>query len=98
MNNQTFKPLPGTPYQERIDEFIFLTKRIKIPKAGILDVRPPRDGSGAFIITEKGALRVLEDYDAIMQELFPVPAPQIGANVGDAFDRAGVTAQTGGVA
>ena len=22
MNNQTFKPLPGTPYQERIDEFI----------------------------------------------------------------------------
>lgn len=94
---ENFIPLPGTQHEERAGDFIFLTKRVRIPKRDILDVRPPRDGRGAYIVTEKGALRVCEDYAAIMQELFPVPAPQVGANVGDELDRAGVTAQTGGV-
>ena len=51
----------GTPYQERAEDFIFLTKRIRIPKGNILDVRPARDGVGAYVVTEKGALRVCED-------------------------------------
>ena len=85
----TITRLAGTPYQERAEDFIFLTKRIRIPKSRLLDVRPARDGVGAYVVTEKGALRVCEDYGAIIQELFPVPAPQVGANVGDALDRAG---------
>ena len=94
---QSFKPLPGMQHQERAEDLIFLTKKIRIPKSGILDVRPARDGVGAYVVTDRGALLVCEDYDTIIQELFPVPAPQVGANVGDELDRAGVTAQTGGV-
>ena len=36
---------------------------------------------------ERRAAR-MRGLDAIIQELFPVPAPQVGANVGDALDRA----------
>lgn len=89
MTSNTSKKLAGTPYHERADDFIFLTKRIRIPKSNILDVRPARDGVGAYVVTDRGALLVCEDYEAIIQELFPVPAPQVGANVGDALDRAG---------
>ena len=88
MTSNTSKKLAGTPYQERAEDFIFLTKRIRIPKSNILDVRPARDGVGAYVVTDRSALLVCEDYGAIIQELFPVPAPQVGANVGDALDRA----------
>ena len=89
MTSDTSKKLAGTPYQERAEDFIFLTKRIRIPKSNILDVRPARDGVGAYVVTDRGALLVCEDYGAIIQAFFPVPAPQVGANVGDALDRAG---------
>jgi hypothetical protein len=89
MTSNTSKKLAGTPYQERAEDFIFLTKRIRIPKSRLLDVRPARDGVGAYVVTDRGALLVCEDYSAIIRELLPGAAPSLGANVGAALDRAG---------
>lgn len=89
MTGNTIAHHAGAPCQDRAENnFIFLTKRIRIPKSKILDVRPARDGAGSYVVTNKGALRACEDYGAIIRELFPAPAPQVGANVGDALDRA----------
>ena len=84
--------LPGTAHGKIEGDFVFLTKRVRIPRGDILAVKPSRDGEGATVITERGATHVCEDYSALMHHLYgvdvPAPGAHFGANVGRAIDRA----------
>jgi hypothetical protein len=84
--------LPGTAHGKIEGDFVFLTKRVRIPRGDILAVKPSRDGEGATVITERGAMRVCEDYSALMYHLYgadvPNPGAHVGANVGAEIDRA----------
>ena len=84
--------LPGTAHGKIEDGFIFLTRRVRIPRGEILAVKPSRDGEGATVVTERGAMRVCEDYSALMYHLYGVDVQtkgsHIGANVGDELARA----------
>ena len=62
----------GTAHGAIDDDFIYLTKRIHLPRASILAVKPTRDGDGATIVTDRGATRVCEDYSALMYHLYGV--------------------------
>ena len=59
------------PPSNRTDApFIFLTRRIRLPKTDIPSVRPSRDGQGATVVTSRGAMRVCEDYSSIIFYLY----------------------------
>lgn len=87
-SNETIT-LPGTAHGKIEGDFVFFTKRVRIPRGDIIDVKPSRDGEGATVITERGAMRVCEDYSALMYHLYgadvPNPSAHICANVGDAI-------------
>jgi len=71
MTNETNRlPLAGTAHGAIDDEYVHLTKQIRVPRDGILAVRPTRDGNGAIVVTERGAMRVCEDYSALMYHLY----------------------------
>ncbi len=62
--------------------YIYVTKRVRIPKAEVRNVIPARDCSGdAIIITDRGLNRVCEPYDAVMAQLVgSIPADGRGRN------------------
>ena len=62
--------LAGTAHGAIDGDFVYLTKRVRIPRTDILAVKPSRDGQGATVITERGAMRVCEDYSALMYHLY----------------------------
>lgn len=64
------KRLAGTAHGAIDGEFVYLTKRVRIPREKIIDVLPSRDGKGATIITDRGATRVCEDFSALMFHLY----------------------------
>ena len=70
----TKQALSGTAYGAIDGEHIYLTKRVRIPRADILAVKPTHDDNGAIVVTDRGAMRVCEDYSALMYHLY-------GANV-----------------
>ena len=74
--------LPGTAHGKIEGDFVFLTKRVRIPRGDILAVKPSRDGEGATVITERGAMRVCEDYSALMYHLYGADVPNRPANGG----------------
>ena len=63
------------------DGFVFLTKRVRIPRTDIIAVKPSRDGKGATVITNRGAMRVCEDFAALVYHLYgtDIPTPEGGA-------------------
>ena len=67
--------LHGTAHGAIDGEYVFLTKRVRIPRTDILAVKPSRDGQGATVITERGAMRVCEDYSALMYHLYGADVP-----------------------
>lgn len=67
--------LPGTAHGKIEGDFVFLTRRLRIPRGDIVAVKPSRDGEGATIITERGAMRVCEDYSALMYFLYGIDTP-----------------------
>lgn len=90
--------IPGTAHGAVDEAFIYLTKRVRVPRENVVAVRPTRDGKGATVITERGAMRVVEDYADIVRILYgdgddPGGAQGLGANVG-----AEVETARGGVA
>lgn len=90
--------IPGTAHGAVDEAFIYLTKRVRVPRENVVAVRPTRDGKGATVITERGAMRVVEDYADIVRILYgdgddPGGAQRFGANIG-----AEVEAARGGVA
>ena len=70
MTNTITTNLAGTAHGATDGDFVFLTRRIRVPRADILAVKPSRDGQGATVITERGAMRVCEDYSALMYYLY----------------------------
>ncbi len=81
MTDTTTKMLAGTAYGAISDDHVFLTRRVRIPRADILAVQPSRDGEGSTVITKRGAMRVCEDYSALMYHLYgmEVSTPEGGA-------------------
>ena len=75
--------LPGTAHGKIEGDFVFLTKRVRIPRGDILAVKPSRDGEGATVITKRCAvMRVCEDYSALMFHLYGVDVPNCRARCG----------------
>ncbi len=74
--------LPGTAHGKIDGDFVFLTKRVRIPRGDILAVQPSGDGDGATVVTGRGAMRVCEDYSALMYHLYGVDVPNAPANGG----------------
>ena len=72
--------LPGTAHGKIEGDFVFLTKRVRIPRGDILAVKPSRDGEGATVITGRGAMRVCEDYSALMFHLYGADVPNRPTN------------------
>ena len=62
--------LAGTAHGAIDGDYVYLTKRVRIPRADILAVKPTRDGNGAIVVTARGAMRVCEDYSALMYHLY----------------------------
>ena len=90
--------IPGTAHGAVDEAFIYLTKRVRVPRENVVAVRPTRDGQGANVVTDRGAMRVVEDYEDIVRILYgdgddPGGAHRFGANIG-----AEVEAAMGGVA
>ena len=52
--------------------YIFLTKRVRIPKTDVQTVTPAPDGVGCIVVTSRGTSRVLEDYSSLARELYGV--------------------------
>lgn len=42
--------------------YVFLTKRVRVPIADILEVRPTFNGRGSMVVTRRGMMRVCENY------------------------------------
>lgn len=85
--------IPGTAHGAVDETFIFLTRRVRIPRENVVAVRPTRDGKGATVITERGAMRVVEDYADIVRILYgdgdePGETQHFGANIGAAVEAA----------
>ena len=74
--------LAGTAHGAIDGEFVYLTKRVRIPREKIIDVLPSRDGKGATIITDRGATRVCEDFSALMYHLYGADVPNRPTNGG----------------
>ncbi len=71
MTNETNRhQLAGTAFGAIDNEYVYLTKQIRIPRTNILTVRPTRNGNGAIVVTERGAMRVCEDYSALVYHLY----------------------------
>ena len=70
MTDTTTKMLAGTAHGAISDNHVFLTRRVRIPRADILAVQPSRDGEGATVITKRGAMRVCEDYATLIDYLY----------------------------
>ena len=70
MTDTSTKSLAGTANGAISDDFVFLTRRVRIPRADILAVQPSRDLKGATVITKRGEMRVCEDYSALMYHLY----------------------------
>ena len=68
--NSSRKPLAGTAFGAIDNEYVYLTKQVRIPKTNILTVRPTRNGNGAILVTERGAMRVCEDYATLVYHLY----------------------------
>ena len=79
MTNETNRhQLTGTAFGAIDNEYVYLTKQIRIPRTNILTVRPTRNGNGAIVVTERGAMRVCEDYSALMYHLYDTNVPTGG--------------------
>ena len=65
-------PMTGTAHGAISNDYVFLTRRVRIPRAHILEVKPVHDGNGATVITHRGAMHVCEDYGALMFHLYGV--------------------------
>ena len=76
--------LPGTARGKLEREFIFLTRRIRIPRGAIITIKPARDGEGSTVVTDRGAMRVCEDFSALMFHLYGVHVGESGAHAGEA--------------
>ena len=78
--------IPGTAHGAVDEAFIYLTKRVRVPRENVVAVRPTRDGQGANVVTDRGAMRVVEDYEDIVRILYgddePGETQRFGANVG----------------
>ena len=59
-------------HAEAGDAFVYCTKRIRIPRAAILDIRPARGGCGTIIVTARGVSRVCEDFASLVRHLYGV--------------------------
>ena len=70
--------LLGTADGKMDDNFVFLTRRVRIPRGDIIRILPAPDGEGTTIITNRGAMRVCEHYAALMWYLYglDVKAPK----------------------
>lgn len=66
----TMRKMPGTAHGALDGKYLYLTKRVRIPRESVLDVRPTPDGWGAVVVTDRGASRVCEDYPVLMDCLF----------------------------
>lgn len=71
MTNKTI-PLPGATGGKLEGDFVFLTRRIRIPRSAIITVKRARDGEGSTVVTDRGAMRVCEDFGALMLYLYGV--------------------------
>lgn len=58
------------------EAFVYCTKRIRIPRAAILDIRPARGGNGTIIVTARGVSRVCEDFASLVRHLYGVNITQ----------------------
>lgn len=67
--------LPGTAQGKIDDVYVYLTRRVRIPRNQIITVKPSVDREGCTVVTERGAMRVCEDYSALMYHLFGVDVP-----------------------
>ena len=56
------------------DGYVFLTRRIRITPNDILSISPTYDGEGATVVTARGAMRVCEDYNALLSALYGADA------------------------
>lgn len=72
MTDTNTKRLAGTAQGTISDDFVFLTRRVRIPRADIIAVQPSRDREGTTVITKRGARRVCEDYSALMYHLYGI--------------------------
>lgn len=63
-------------HTEAGEVFVYCTKRIRIPRAAILDIRPARGGSGTIIVTARGVSRVCEDFASLVRHLYGVNITQ----------------------
>ena len=75
----TGSPIPGTAHGRADENFVFLTKQVRIPRSAIVAVRPRRDGDGADVVTERGAMHVCEDYSALVSHIYGVNVNTEGA-------------------
>lgn len=62
--------LAGTAHGAIDNKYVYLSKCVRIPRTDILAVSPSADGNGAIVVTERGAMRVCEDYSALMYHLY----------------------------
>ena len=86
MEKKNKRAIPGTAHGAVDEAFVYLTKCVRLPRAAIVAVRPTRDGKGANVVTDRGAMRVVEDYEDIVRILYgddePGETQRFGANVG----------------
>ena len=84
--------IPGTTCGAIDERYLYVTKRCRVPLANILAVRPSRDGRGANLITDKGAMLICEDLQPLVAAIYgggdSGSSPDVGANVGAEIDRA----------
>lgn len=60
-----------------VGAYAYLTRRIRIDTQDILAVR--RHDLGATVVTSRGAVTVLDDYDQLVAELYGIqPAQEVG--------------------
>ena len=81
MTDTTTNRIAGTADGEINSDYVFFTRRVRVPRVDILAVQPSRDGRGATVVTKRGAMRVYEDYGMIVAYLYDtdVSTPEGGA-------------------
>ena len=86
--------IPGTTCGGIDERFLYVTKRCRIPLENIVGVRPARDGRGANLITDKGAMLICEDLQPLVAAIYGGGdsgtsrgfGANIGANIGEAVE------------
>lgn len=68
-------PLQSSTGGKIDDTFVYITRRIRIPRTAILSVKPSPDGEGATVVTERGAMRICEDYNDLIHHLYGADIP-----------------------